>query len=342
MTCPGPPTYHNVRSAARLPAGRAIGLIQISDAPVAAGYNRREMVRPWLRWLGRIAIAIAAFAAWARSVPDDSLLKTGRHRQALRTLSPDLIDKASDDTAAQVTRIWLTFLGTTAFCLLSLLSPDSALLGGSEKINVPGAGPVSFFGFVILGPVVLIVLRVYLQVYVEHSDRLDRIARRMPLVRTPTLLPLKNPLILIFSGFTFYLLLPGTMLLFAWKAAVFPLWGSGLLCAATGVIASHAMVPLRRFSWRSRALLSTIVALLAGGILAGGATLGFGPPRRPFDLFHANLSGLWLAHSDLSGAHLSGANLSGANLPLANLSGAHLSRRQSERCQPERGQPERR
>src|SRR5262249_32564288 len=98
---------------------------------------------------------------------------TGR-RQGLRKLSPDLISKARDETATQVTRIGLTFLGTAAFCLLSLLSPDSVLLGGSEKINVPLAGPVSFFGFMLLGPTVLIVIRVYLQIYVEYSDRLDR------------------------------------------------------------------------------------------------------------------------------------------------------------------------
>ena len=72
-------------------------------------------------------------------------------RQGLRKLSPELIGKARDNTAAQVTRIGLTFLGTTAFCLSSLLSPDSALLGGSEKINVPLAGPASFFGFMLLG-----------------------------------------------------------------------------------------------------------------------------------------------------------------------------------------------
>ena len=65
-------------------------------------------------------------------------------RRSLRILSPD-IGKAADETATQVTRIGLTFLGTTAFCLLSLLSPDSALLGGSERINVPFAGPVPFF-----------------------------------------------------------------------------------------------------------------------------------------------------------------------------------------------------
>jgi hypothetical protein len=57
-------------------------------------------------------------------------------RRGLRKLSPDLISKASDETATQVTRIGLTFLGTAAFCLLSLDSPDSALLGGIEKINV--------------------------------------------------------------------------------------------------------------------------------------------------------------------------------------------------------------
>src|ERR1700732_294003 len=62
-------------------------------------------------------------------------------RQGLRKLSPDLISKARDETATQVTRLGLTFLATAAFCLLSLLSPDSALLGGSEKINVPFAGP---------------------------------------------------------------------------------------------------------------------------------------------------------------------------------------------------------
>src|SRR5262245_6918882 len=82
--------------------------------------------------------------------------------QGLRKLSPDLISKARDETATQVTRVGLTFVGTAAFCLLSLLSPDSALLGGSDRISVPLAGPVSFIGFMLLGPAVLIALRIYL------------------------------------------------------------------------------------------------------------------------------------------------------------------------------------
>src|SRR6478735_1542540 len=122
-----------------------------------------------------------------------AMRSTGR-RRGLRKLSSDFIGKARDETATQVTRVGLTFLGTAAFCLLSLLSPDIALLGGSERINVPFAGPVSFLGFMLLGPAVLIVLRVYLQIYVEHSARLDRLARSMSAVRAPTLVPLENSL----------------------------------------------------------------------------------------------------------------------------------------------------
>ena len=239
-------------------------------------------------------------------------------RRSLRILSPDFIGKATDETAAQVTRIGLTFLGTTAFCLLSLLSPDTALLGGSERINVPFAGPVSFFGFMLLGPAVLIVLRIYLQIYVEHSERLERLARSMSIARAPMLVPLQNPLIRYFGALIFYLLLPLTMLLFAWKAAVFPAWGSGLLGVAVAVVASHLMLPLKKFSWRSKALLSTGAAIVVLAMISNE------PVRRPFELGRVNLSGHWLEGDDFGGANLYGANLSGAILNLANLTGANL------------------
>jgi hypothetical protein len=195
-------------------------------------------------------------------------------------------------------------------------------------------------------------MRLYLQIYVEHNDRLNHIAQRMAVVRTPCLVPLRNAVLRAVSGLTFYLLLPATMLLFAWKAAVFPVWGSGLLCVAAGVVASHAMLPLRRVSWPFRALLSLSAAILAGGVILcfGALFESTGPdgkaPRplvdlgplhlqftpvggvmllgRPFDLFRANLSGLWLAGEDLRRADLGYANLSAADLTAANLSGAWL------------------
>ena len=217
---------------------------------------------------------------------------------------------------------------------------------------MPFAGPVSFFGFMLLGPAVLIVLRIYLQIYVEHSERLERLARSMSIARAPMLVPLQNPLIRYFSGLIFYLLLPLTMLLFAWKAAVFPAWGSGLLGVAVAVVASHLMLPLKKFSWRSKALLSTGAAIVVFAMIVGS-----GPVRRPFALFRANLSGQWLVGEDLRGANLSAPpdgqperrqperrqpERRQPDAGAANLSGADLSRRQPERRRPERRQPERR
>ena len=184
---------------------------------------------------------------------------------------------------------------------------------------MPFAGPVSFLGFMLLGPALLIVLRVYLQIYVEHSERLERLARLTSMPRAPMLVPFHNPLIRYFSGLIFYLLLPLTMLLFAWKAAVFPRWGSGLLCVAVAVIASHLMLPARQFSWRFKALLSAGAAFVVVAII-----IGAGPVRRPFALFRANLSGQWLNNEDLRDAYLYAANLTGAALVDANLTGADL------------------
>jgi pentapeptide repeat protein len=126
------------------------------------------------------------------------------------------------------------------------------------------------------------------------------------------------------------MLLPVAMLLFAWKAAVFPAWGLGLFGLAVAVIASHVMLPFSKFSWRSKGLLSVSAAIIAGGVM-----LGFGPPHREFDLYRANLSGQRLLEedlrkadlslADLSNANLSGADLSNANLNNANLKNADLS-----------------
>jgi hypothetical protein len=142
----------------------------------------------------------AKVMAWTKATMTSTRPITVHSRRGLRKLSPDLISKAMDETATQVTRIGLTFLGTAAFCLLSLLSPDTALLEGSEKISVPFAGPVSFVGFMLLGPAVLIALRVYLEIYVEHSARLDRLARWVSAVRAPTVVPLDIPLIRLSKG----------------------------------------------------------------------------------------------------------------------------------------------
>jgi uncharacterized protein YjbI with pentapeptide repeats len=246
---------------------------------------------------------------------------TPARRKGLCKIPADVITKARDDTAAQVNRILLTFVTTTLFCLLALLTPDSALLTtGGEKLNVPFAGSVSFFGFVLLAPTVLIILRVYLQIYAEHEHRLNRVVAWIPTARAPIVTPDKNPLLRTFRGLAFYALLPIAMLAFWWKAAVFPGWGMYLFVAAAAVIAVHLSMLVGRLSWRSRAVFS-LGAAIAAFILNAYPLL---PSRRPFDLFRANLSDQWLVFSDLRGANLGHANLARVVLFDANLTGAHL------------------
>jgi hypothetical protein len=114
--------------------------------------------------IAQLRKGVDAWNAWRWKNP---LLKQ-RKSQGLCKLPADAIVKARDDTAAQANRILLTFVGAVVFCVLCLLTPDSALLDG-EKLNVPLAGPVSFFGFMLLGPSVLFFLRAYLEIYVDHS-----------------------------------------------------------------------------------------------------------------------------------------------------------------------------
>jgi uncharacterized protein YjbI with pentapeptide repeats len=173
----------------------------------------------------------------------------------------------------------------------------------------------------LLGPTVLITLRVYLQIYVEHGNRLGRLARLVPIVRAPNLIPLQNALIRPLSGVIFYMLLPVAMMLFAWKAAVFPVWGSVLLGVAVAVILSHLLLRFPKFSWRLKGL----VTVSAAAVIAGTVILGFGPPHRSFSLSRSNLSGQRLIGEDFHKADLSMADLTNAELINAKLTDANLT-----------------
>jgi len=57
----------------------------------------------------------------------------------------------------------LVLLGVAFFCLLTTLgSPDKLLLGADSVIKVPFAdAPLSFLGFIVVAPLLLIVLAIY-------------------------------------------------------------------------------------------------------------------------------------------------------------------------------------
>jgi uncharacterized protein YjbI with pentapeptide repeats len=245
-------------------------------------------------------------------------------RSTLRLPSRELIAAARDETAATIQKTMLAFAGAAIFCLLCLATPDVSILTNQQQIDVPFAGPVSFSGFIALAPIILIAMRIYLQIYVEHYRRLETITRRESANRMPTLLPLHNPLLRISAGFAFYGLLPLTLLLFTWKAAVLPAWIPALLAITTAVLVGHAILIVDR-PWRWKGKIVLVAAIITGAAsFTASRILGFEPLQRSFNLFRADLSHSWLVGRDLRGADLFGANLEGARLFMANLELAHL------------------
>ena len=222
-----------------------------------------------------------------------------------------MTDEQRKDDAKELRSIERLFLGTIVFCLIALFTPDTEFILGGAKIKVPLTGDVSLIGFLWLGPAVLFLLRVYLQILYERRDEMER-ADGPPDRAGSCWLK-------VFEIFTAYLALPLAMLAFTVKAAVFPVPGI-LLAVAAAVAATIPLWISPASAWKRRGCNTTISAVFtAVGLLFVVLSLN-GNWRRSFDLSNAQLTGQILA-----GADFSYGTLRSANLTFTDLSGAILN-----------------
>src|SRR5207253_2419370 len=79
----------------------------------------------------------------------------------------DVVREAHKQYSETLNKTMLTLLGVALFCLLTTLgSPDKLLLAADSTIKVPFADtPMSFLGFIVVAPFLLIVLVIYLHVF---------------------------------------------------------------------------------------------------------------------------------------------------------------------------------
>jgi uncharacterized protein YjbI with pentapeptide repeats len=223
-----------------------------------------------------------------------------------------------------VTQLLITLFGVVSFCFLSLLASDRSLLGAESTLDVPFAGRVSFLGFMIIGPILLIGLRLYVTFFHQHWKALELALESSSAVRAPTVSLLTDPRLQLFSGFLLYCAVPLLMIGFLWKAAGLPGWGSFFLPPTAAVVGWHLALAIGSSS-RLRVLRGiAFVVPVAAALLA----VGLYPDsfRRSMRLSRAELAGANLAGFDLRGADLRRANLEHANLQGAILDGADLFR----------------
>lgn len=234
-----------------------------------------------------------------------------------------------NETAKTVNRLMLTLLALGLFSLLSIGLPDAYLLTPAATVSVPSVGATSAKALLIVGPLLLIGARVYLQIYVEHWRDLDEIARARNIMRAAIVSPMRHPMLRWLAGAVFYLLVPVALAAFTWKAIAIPKWwGYGLLIVTVFVLAAHLLQDWR-LKWTVRL---GICAIIAGVIGVIGRCVFMQDLHRPLDLRFAELNLTNLAGMDLRKADLRQAKLNGADLRRAKLQGADLTRAMLERA----------
>jgi uncharacterized protein YjbI with pentapeptide repeats len=200
--------------------------------------------------------------------------------------------------------------------------------------------PISFLGFMIVAPLLLIVLAVYLHIFFGYWLDLERERQEInrslastneaPVESVPSLFSYTDPMSRLLTASVFYWLVPLVLTVITWKAAGRPDLGrSSILIYVTGLVTCALFIlrirrcPDSQRRWRNPprwAILCVVTALL---VLAAFKPQAF---NRSLNLYRADLKDAWLQDLNMCGADVAFANLQGANIEWSNLSGADLWR----------------
>src|SRR5215468_3162533 len=237
------------------------------------------------------------------------------------------IRDAVEKCAETVNRGMLSLLAVALFCLLTTFGgADRSLVASDASIRLPFAEvPISFVGFLVVAPLLLIVLTVYLHVFYGYWRELDTIRLAQGLTETyPTLFGIDRKIAHLLTAFIFYWLTPLVVAAIAWKALARYEWGLSLILLTFLVTAGLVLLQAVRLGpgkWRR--ILITFVGALGILMLAAAST---GVLSRGFLQRRLSLPGADLTSVDLRWANLQGANLVGADLTNVDLQGASLTR----------------
>ena len=224
-----------------------------------------------------------------------------------------------NETSQTIRRVMLTLIVYSFFCLLSLGASDSSLVGSSAKIKIPFAETeIKFWTFLYIGPLVLISLTWYLQIFIEYKRILDMSYKRP---RLPYLFNLKSVSAQELSKLIFFWLSPGVLVVFSYKASSH---NSSAVIVMLTIMTALWMLWVRikyvsgvvsRVLFRTTWFVLVVIVFVKFDVIRSELF-----PKRELYLFRSDLKGRDLRDTDLTGGYLREANLEGANLEGANLS----------------------
>jgi uncharacterized protein YjbI with pentapeptide repeats len=244
-----------------------------------------------------------------------------------------IVAESHQKCSETITKTMLMLLGVALFCSLTALgSPDKLLIAADSTVKVPFAdAPISFIGFILVGPVLLFVITVYLHIFYGYWLEFERKRRFInqtlidtedqQLGSTPSIFSFDGRVPRFMTALIFYWLTPIALTAITWKALAYP--QARLLTVFVTCLVTFVLVFLqirRRPDRLRRRGTPTSCVILVMIILTVG--LIFHSPhwfRRSFNLFQADLRGALLKGLDMSRVNASYSNLEGANLEGVNL-----------------------
>src|SRR5215472_11244298 len=271
-------------------------------------------------------------ADWELPMPtmytDERLAVTTESDDERRKAIRDAVEKCAET----VNRGMLSLLAVALFCLLTTFGgADRSLVASDASIRLPFAEvPISFVGFLVVAPLLLIVLTVYLHVFYGYWRELDTVRLAQGLTETyPTLFGIDRKIAHLLTAFIFYWLTPLVVAAIAWKALARYEWGLSLILLTFLVTAGLVLLQAVRLGpgkWRR--ILITFVGALGILMLAAASTgvLSRGLLQRRLSLPGADLTSVDLRWANLQGANLVGADLTNVDLQGASLTKASLAR----------------
>jgi uncharacterized protein YjbI with pentapeptide repeats len=242
---------------------------------------------------------------------------------------PDEWHRQHDEISQTVLHIMGTLIATCLFCLLTLGAPDVSLISTDATIRIPVANTdISYTGFLLFGPIILIGLTFYLHVFLEQLFYLAPASDRYPL---PFLFNLPRREARLLSRLILYWMVPAILAVFTWKAL--PRVEAPLLVIMTSAtIAIVIGLQIRHFPrptgsplpFHARIFLVTLWLVWASAL--GVLLLQFAQLMRPVLLQTTGTSTLLLPSRSLNlyNAQLNNKDLSRLNLSYANLRKANL------------------
>ena len=251
----------------------------------------------------------------------------------------DVIKTQHESYSKAINKTMLSLLGVGLYSLLAVVgSPDKSLIATNSSLQTPLVGTsISFQGFLIVSPFLLVILTVYLHILFGYWLQLEKKRKDMneqslkngePTIESvPAIFSFSDLLPRFVTNFIFYWFVPLVLCFLAYKAFALKELIRPMFYVASFVTFSLLFLQIHRCPKEHRRWRNTprwILLVLVVGYM------GYFPSvsdsfRRPLNLQREDLHDAWLQGLDLTGADMSNANLKGANLRGAILRNSHLN-----------------